>query len=564
MANLSLHSLRQPVLHLTLLVALLYLYAWLIEGAGGFTTKFMYLQWLELGLVAYLYGLLYLALRPGRWRILLAALPILLLYLVHDVFFLVYGKVFRLVNLSEVPELLQILPPAYSVLLALLFVIPLGLIARNLDYRRYRWILAGFAPLLALGIVLKSSPATFTSGFEALAHHIVKYSDAKSVENNGRLAMLLYREAQRTMTVAAIEPYRDRIAYEARYRARVAQLRSRITPRNVHLIVLESFLDPRLFRELTFSRPPVHPDFDRLFGNQLGLSRSPVFGGATAQAEFEVLCGVPALEQIASVEFNVFSGSPAHCLPDLLGALGYRSVAGNAYKPNFFNAQAAYAGMGFAEQHFPNEFYAAGPTYLTTGDPGPEEYLFDADLFGQNLAFVEQHLRQRPDTPLFNYLLTIYGHTPHQLDPEKRPQVIQAQSDFSDDHLQRAVNQFYYRTGAIADYVQQLLRLDHDSLIILISDHVPPLRYGPNTYEALGYLGNRAQSIYYNRIAVLDKGKAIRPDRLHHYDLPDLILDYLSKGQHCESRSCAWLSEPNRTRETYMNEYLTLIAHASE
>lgn len=564
MANLTLHKLRKPLLHLGLLVAVLYLYARMIEGFGGFTTKFMHLQWLELGLVAYLYALLYLALKPVRWRILLAALPILLIYIVHDVFFLVYGKVFRLVNLSEVPELLQILPPAYAVLLVLLFAVPLLLIVRQLDYRRHRLLLAGLAPMFALAIVLKTSPTAFADGFESLAHEIVKYSDAKSVESNGRLAMLLYREAQRNMTLEAIAPYRDRQNYDRQHHARVKQLKSQLTPRNVHLIVLESFLDPRLFRELEFSRSPVHPAFERLFGDKLGLSIAPVFGGATAQAEFEVLCGVPAFEKLSSVEFNVFTGAPAHCLPGMLGTLGYRSIASNAYKPNFFNAQAGYAGMGFAEQQFPLEFYSTRPTYLQHGDPGVEEYLFDEDLFAQNLAFVKHHLQENAHRPLFNYVMTIYGHTPHLLDPDKRPEIIQTQSTYPDDHLQRAANQFYYRTQAIAAYVHQLLALDKDSLIILISDHVPPLRNGPNTYQALRYLDNRAQSMYYNRLAVLDRGKPIRHEVLRHYDLPDLILNYLSEGRHCAANPCAWQRPSGKEREAYLREYLTLMAHASE
>ena len=120
------------------------------------------------------------------------------------------------------------------------------------------------------------------------------------------------------------------------------RLRPYLKPRNVHLLILESFLDPRLFRDLKLSRDPVHPDFAALFGDQLGLSIAPVFGGATSQAEFEVLCGVPALERLSSVEFNTFTGAPARCLPDLLGQLGYRAVASNAYKPNFFNTQSAY------------------------------------------------------------------------------------------------------------------------------------------------------------------------------------------------------------------------------
>jgi len=47
------------------------------------------------------------------------------------------------------------------------------------------------------------------------------------------------------------------------------------------------------------------------------------------------------------------------------------------------------------------------------GDPGVEEYIFDKEL-------IELH------------------------------------SDYPDDHLSRAISQFYYRTGAIADYVNSL------------------------------------------------------------------------------------------------------------
>ena len=563
MLNLNQHALIKPLRHFTLLLGLLYLYARLIETYGGFSTEFLHLQWLEIVLVIYLYGLLYLALRPVRWRVLLAALPVFLIYLVHDVFFLAYGKVFRFVNLSEVPELLQILPPGYAVLLVLLFAIPLVLLVRHLDYRRHRQILAGLAPLLVLGIVLKTSPAVFASGFQSLAHEIVKYSDAKSVENNGRLAMLVYREAQRTLTVDKIAPYRNRARYDLDLQQRVTQITPHLQPRNVHLIVLESFLDPRLFRELEFSRSPVHPAFDELFGDKLGLSLAPVFGGATAQAEFEVLCGVPAFEKLSSVEFNVFTGAPAHCLPGLLDALAYRSVASNAYKPNFFNAQAGYTGMGFAEQHFPMEFYSARPGYLKFGDPGVEEYLFDANLFAQNLAFVKQHLQQH-DKPLFNYLLTIYGHTPHLLDPVQRPEIIQTHSGYPDDHLQRATNQFYYRTQAIAEYVQQLVALDKNSLIILISDHVPPLRNGQNTFNALRYMDNRAESYYYNRIAILENGAPVRYAPLHHYDLPDLVMNYLTNGRHCAEQACAWQDSSPRPREAYLEQYLALMAHASE
>jgi phosphoglycerol transferase MdoB-like AlkP superfamily enzyme len=421
-----------------------------------------------------------------------------------------------------------------------------------------------YTPLLVLITGLLISPATVVAAFEQLASEIVKYSDAKSVANNGRLSMMLYREAQRQDALNTILPYQDRKAYHSQLKLRLEKIKPHLNKHNVHLIVLESFLDPRLFEKLSFSKRPVHPDFEALFKDKLGLSKSPVFGGATAQAEFEILCGVPAFEKLSSVEFNMFTGSPAYCLPGMLAEVSYRTVASNAYKPNFFNAIAGYDGAGFTEQYFPVEFYSATASYLKTGDPGKEEYLFDGKLFEQNLAFVKKHLARNPAQPLLNYMMTIYGHTPHLLDPAVRPEVLSTISTYPDDLLQRASNQFYYRTQAIAHYVKELMRIDPNSLIILVADHVPPLRNGPNTYSALQYLPDHQDAMYYNRLAVIADKQVRRYHDIHHYELPDIIFDYLSDGQYCEKNPCAHLGQSTSTREQRLDAYLRLMAHAAE
>jgi phosphoglycerol transferase MdoB-like AlkP superfamily enzyme len=553
------------LLHGGALVAVLYGYMRLIEGFGGFSTEHFRHQLIELGLVLYLYALSHAALKPCRWRSVLAALPLLLIYLVHDLFYLVFGKVFRLINVAEFPELVQILPLGYSALLLAVLLLPLGLFLLSVDYRRPRRFALWLLPLVLVSVAVKGAPEAFGRSFEKLAAGIVKYSDGKSVEQNGRLAMLAYREAERSTALTELGPYRDRDRYEQEMAALASELRPHNNRRNVHLIVLESFLDPRLLRDLRFSSPPAHPAFDRLFGDKLGLSKAPVFGGSTAQSEFEVLCGVPAFERFSSVEFNVFTGAAAHCLPGMLRELGYRSVATNTYKPNFFNALPAYQGAGFSDIYFPEEFSGARATYLKLGDPGVEEFAFDRPLFEQNLQFIRSHRQAHPDQPLFNYVLTIYGHTPHLLDPEQRPERIELVSHYADDHLHRAVNQFYYRTEAIAEYVNQLIVLDKDSLIILISDHVPPLRNGPNTYDALRYLDNREHSIYYNRIAILEGGKATVYPEMRHYELPPLILDYLSEGAYCRKHACAFRDATQRVeREAYLGPYQRLMAHAAQ
>lgn len=552
------------LLRFVVLFATLYGYNLAMEAYGGFGTGAIYQQWLEFLLVAYLYGLFYFAQKPVAWRGLLAAVPIVLVYLVHDVFYFAYGKVFRLINIAELPELIQILTPGYILLLLLLFLIPIGAILGWANYHRPRLMLAWLLPMLVIAAAVETTPDAFATGFRQVAQEIVKYSDGKSVENNGRLAMLLYREAERTGILARIEPFRDRDGFDREAKLRRAALEAHTNQRNVHLIILESFLDPRLFRELGFSTSPAHPDYTRLVGDNASLSISPVFGGATSQAEFEVLCGVPAFEKLSSIEFNVFTGSAAHCLPDLLASVGYRSVASNAYKPNFFNTVPAYQGMGFSEHYFPVEYLANQDSYMTVGDPGVEEYLFDADLFTQNREFVRRHLQDHPGEPLFNYLLTIYGHTPHVLDPVQRPDLIRLNSSYKDDHLQRASNQFYYRTQAIARHVNELLKMDPGSIVIFMSDHVPPLRNGPNTYRALHYMDNVEQAYFYNPVVIIENGKVRKYQTLHHYDLSGVILDYLSDGEYCRQQYCGHHATPPMNREALLPRYLRLMAHASE
>lgn len=550
-----------------LLILLLGAYLLLTEYLGSFVFASYNIEhfWLEGLLALYLYSLAYLALRPSRWRSYLAAVPILLIYLTSDIFYLAFGKVFRLVNLQELPELLDVLPLSYSLPLAFVILLPVTVLIAQAWRRPTRHVLLASLPLLTTVLLIYSSPGAIAQILDGAGSMPVKYSEAKSVERNGRLSMMLYRMDQRLKAFDELAPYRDRDNYEQQINKQLQALKPSLNKRNVHLIVLESFLDPRLFSKLAFSTSPVHPEFEKLFGEQLGLSLSPVFGGATAQAEFEVLCGVPALEQLSSVEFNVFNGSAAFCLPGQLSSMGYYSSASNTYKPDFFNAMAGYKGAGFSASYFPKEFSPAGDSYLTFGDPGEEEYIFDQDLFEQNLDYVEKHLREHPEKPLFNYMLTIYGHTPHILDSKKRPEFIELRSDYADDHLSRTSNQFYYRSEAIAKYVKRLISIDPDSLIILISDHVPPLRNGPNTYEALGYLDGVEDAYYHNRLAIIDKGQPRVWPLIHHYEIPALVFNYLSDGAYCQLHGCSFTGDAETVSEDeQLQAYLRLMAHASE
>ncbi len=532
------------------------------EGMGFIFNK----QYLELTLLFYLYCYFNMILRPSRWQALLAAAPLFFAYLGQDIYYLMYSNVFRFTELSEIPELLTVLSIPVILLLFITVVVPLGYFLRSIHYRKFVAIVIGILPLSLLIGAAEFYPQRYITSFCTVGEEIVEWSDAVSAENNGRFMMVLYREAERKVSLAKTEAYRDRPRYEQKAQELASWVSTHSNNRNVHLVVLESFVDPTLFQAASITKDPFHPSFKKLFSNKMGFSVSPVVGGGTSQAEFEVLCGVPAFQELAGVEFNSFTGSQAYCLPGTLQLAGYQTMASNAYKPSFFNTPKGYKGMGFAKMYFPREYVNDSSSYLTVGDTSGEDgYMWDGTLFAENLEFIAPLIKDKSGPPLFNYVLTIYGHMPHILNEQKRPKVLKMVSAFKDPHLEMSANQFFYRSEAVAEYVNRLLEIDDKSLIILVSDHVPPGIFGRKSYEKLRYLNNKDDSIHMNRIMVIEDGKVKKLATIHHYDVPAMVLNYVTKGAYCKERSCGFAE--NKFLDDRMkrhDDYMRLMAHATD
>lgn len=514
----------------------------------------------ELPLTVYFYYLFRQLVPDTRGGAVLAALPVLVVYVVLDSYYLLFGRVFRLSELREVPEALDVLPWYLSAFIVGIVVLPVVVLIVNARHARVVRLAVAALPLLLISSSILIRPDLFLEGFRATTGGgIVEWSDEEAVRWKGRLTMILYQEAKRRQAVREASQYQDAPEYERAYEDTMAALASAKIKRNLHLVVFEGFVDPLRMERLRLNQDPLTPELRSfLIDGKGSLSLSPVFGGYTAQAEFEILCGVPALQILGTIEFNLFTGKRIHCLPDVLNSLGYRTVATNAYKPNFFNAISAYAGTGFEESYFSREYAPHRETYLTTGEDVGEKYMFDQVLFEQNLAFVRERLQSEPDRPLLNYILSIYGHYPYKINDQLRPRVVTAQGKpQADGELMVIVNQIHYRSLALAAFIKKLVALDPDGVIVIVADHLPPLEHGKAAYERLGYLGNAAQSDYSTFLTVIDRGKPVRLGPIHQYDLSRRIYDLLIDGGFCGESRCRERSE-NELRDAY----LQVMAHA--
>ena len=220
--------------------------------------------------------------------------------------------------------------------------------------------------------------------------------------------------------------------------------------------------DTRLIVGLSYNRTPLSNDLAPFLINKRDFSHviSPVFGGKTAQAEFELLTGVRALAKINSIEFNVIEGNPIPSLVNRLKKSGYYTIATIATDAGFFNSKLAYKSIGFQKIHFLEE---DNRFQKIKGD----KFIFDGTVFRYNLREIK-HLRK----PFLHYTVGMYGHYPFLRNKSLRPDIITTYC--GNTYIRRILNQFYYRTKSLAFYIKNIIKNDPHSIIYITGDHIPP------------------------------------------------------------------------------------------
>lgn len=231
---------------------------------------------------------------------------------------------------------------------------------------------------------------------------------------------------------------------------------------NIYMILLESFWDPMLLTFAGIHPDPVDPRFRRLWSKAAqSTAMSPVFGGYTANTEFEALCGFPVTENAVFFEGRLRNEAP--CLPRYLKGSGYTSIAAHPNYAAFWNRVNAYQRIGFDHYWSQNDFSL---------DDMNREFLSDASLYRQVLDKLK---KETIASPYFAYIVTFFGHLDYPLS-ESRPEVIDIGID--NRMLKGYVNQIYYKSKELMDFVEQLQKIDPDAIIVFYGDHLPYL--GPN------------------------------------------------------------------------------------
>jgi len=180
-------------------------------------------------------------------------------------------------------------------------------------------------------------------------------------------------------------------------------------------------------------------------------SISPVYGGGTVNASFEVLTGLPsvtsALQGIIYQEYAELMADRPHTLPRYLKSHGYSTVFIHNHNRKFWKRHIIVPKFGF-------------DTFISIEDmkvKGKRGFADDAFLYESAL----NQIKAKKGEKLFLYLVTVYSHGPYR---EKH--------DFGERDYKKRLSLSVQR---LAKFTKKVRKISPDALIVLYGDHKPSL-----------------------------------------------------------------------------------------
>jgi len=479
---------------------------------------------------------------------------IISIYAILDTVSLIYNRNLDYSYLSNIPLLYDaILHSKGSIVYIILFIILsiiLFLIYKFILIRKLLFIyflIGVFFVCLVTSklfsdyfIILNEKYATYEKKFWS---NDKLYLDAKKT---GRLSSFLYDGIIKSKNMEKAKQFQ--VNQPKELKKIVANLKDKIQKRDLYIVGLESFFIPQRLTNLKLNQKiPIIKNASK--------HRSSIFGGGTIQSEFEVLCGVPAIQKFSAFELTEFKGASTNCLPTILKELGYSTIFTNSFKPQ--PSISAASGLGFTDINFPIEYMPNTKTYLTNKNISKGEYaIFDNDLFTQNSNYIKENYQNKP---ILNYMFSVWGHAFHEMTDPNRLQIIKVINKDKlnlSDHTQRAINQQFYRIKAIKKYLEHIKKVSPDALVVLYSDHLPVLD-NKDSYKTYGL----KDGLFDNFLLIMDRGKIIKYDKVNLYVVMDIILDRLTDGWYCKNNSCK-LDETYDKRYNHIDDYYKIMIPA--
>lgn len=252
-----------------------------------------------------------------------------------------------------------------------------------------------------------------------------------------------------------------------------------------HIIAImsEAFWDIDKVEQIEFN-DGYHPleNFNQIISDSYyGKIVTNIFGGGTSDTEFSFLTGhtKTTLNDMANPYIN-FIRKNTYALPWILETKGYKTTGFHPGFPWFYNRYNVYDYLGFQNVFFIDDMDI---------DIENTYYVLDMDTYDFLLNDFNTHLNNYPNSPYFNFTVTIENHGPYANFDVGNHEIIK--KECVDDEYYYLVNN--YANGlmscdkALGYLVEQLEQINEPVVLLYFSDHLPLLGENFSGYNAINY-----------------------------------------------------------------------------
>ena len=244
---------------------------------------------------------------------------------------------------------------------------------------------------------------------------------------------------------------------------------------NILVIMNESYADLGILGQELRTNEPVTPYVDSLRENTVrGYALTSIFGGTTANAEFEFLCGMTmANAPDGSCPYQQYITAPTFSLPHVLNTYGYKTVSTHPYFSSGWNRTNVYPHLGFSE----SSFLEAYPY-----EDLIREFVSDREMYGCVLDMLDAET----DAPLFLFGITMQNHGDYIYEGPNYTKTISLEGYEMEHPMTEQYLSLLHESDKAVEYLlTELESRDEDTIVLFFGDHLPQIE-GDFLLEAHG------------------------------------------------------------------------------
>lgn len=289
----------------------------------------------------------------------------------------------------------------------------------------------------------------------------------KSYRKNG--CVLTFMRSIQLMMIDKPDGYSQNAAEEIAAPYRSEDTAGNAKTPNVIAIMDEAFADLQAVGDFRTSED-VMPFYHSLTKNTVkGFSYVSVFGGQTANTEFEFLTGLSkAFVPASATPYQLYIKSLLPNLTTHLGTQDYQGMlAFHPFRANGYNRDHVYPNLGFSD------FISLKDLDISDSDKIRNFVSDKADF--QVIIDKYEEAKKKSDAPFYLFNVTMQNHSGYDQDFDNLDMPISIEEKCDDPELKRYLNLIHHSDTALKSLIEYFSKQDDPTVIVFFGDHEPGL-----------------------------------------------------------------------------------------